>query len=149
MVVERGSFMIQDTFVEKYYEDLVLTAVPKACAFNATQEEWALVTELNTALALLSKDALPTTKRLKLTGVLNVIQGAASADLVNWSSGDLADGDARQRAYTTPAAAATYPQEVVFHTDETGNVNIKVALIANVTFTFVLESVSEVQTLEE
>lgn len=149
MTVNVGGFMAEETFQTKVMEDAIETAA-KSAGVDATAEEWGIVADLNTALTAAGKDLLPTTKRLCLSGMMEVIQSAAAAEYAKWRHGDVADGADTERTYTTAAAAASYFIEVPFlFTDETGNIGIKIETVANITLKFHLEMYREIQTPEE
>jgi len=147
MTVEKGTFMTEERFATKRTPSYPKTAT-KAAAVNATQESWAVLTDLNVALAAAGKDPIPV-RAMRLDGVFLINNKDGAAHDFYWQDGGGADGGDAQMKYTTAAGIAVYPVDATVITDATGNIEIKVDVVLQCDVKFVCRAYQEVQTAAE
>lgn len=148
MAVQVGSFMGAEQYVIKRVPANIETAA-YSLSVDATQQDWPVVTALNTALTTAVKDTLPTTKALMLWGTLEVISGDANPHTATLGNGGTADGDDTEWAYTTAGAAISYFTKIRGICTDTLNVKAKVDVVAQCTLKFHLEAYCEIQPAAE
>ena len=149
MAVQVGSFMGAEQYMIKRVPANIETAAFTITAGDNTQQDWPVVTALNTALTTAVKDTLPTTKALMLWGTLEVISGDANPHTATIGNGGTTDGDDTEWAYTTGGAAISYFTKIRGICTDTLNIKAKVDVQAQCTLKFHLEAYCEIQPAAE
>lgn len=148
MPVEVGSFMGAEQYMIKRVPANIETAALTLTASN-TQQDWAVVTALNTALTTAVKDLLPTTKALMLFGTLEVVNDGTAPRTVTIGNAGTTNGDNTEWVHTDAGAAISYFYKLAGICTDTLNIKAKIDDKDHATLIFHLEAYQEIQPAAE
>jgi hypothetical protein len=148
MPVQVGAFMRQEQYMIKRVPANIETAA-LSLGVDATQQDWPIITALNTALTAAGSDTLATDKAYMLWGTLEIISGDANPHTATLGNAGTTDGDDTEWAYTTAGAAISYYTKIRAITTDTLNIKAKVDVVAQATLVFHLEAYVEIQPAAE
>jgi hypothetical protein len=148
MAVQTGAFMAQEQYMIKRVPANIETAALTLTA-NATQQDWPIITALNTALATAVKTQLATDKAYMLYGTLEIVNDGNGARTSTIGNGGTTDGDDTEWVETDAGAATSYFYKMSGITTDTLNIKVKIDDKDHATLIFHLEAYQEIQPAAE